>query len=142
MIASSLFTSIIDKVSKIPVNCCALFLNSLVCSFGRTLALQENYAFLERTGLGSVPQVLLNGVPLKRNDLSVDSFEETVVGSILKLTPQIQKDVYNVSVLFVFLGGMCPFSSAKFWQRSCQWENFDFFLIFFLYFCIFVDCLA
>ena len=57
---------------------------------------KENYEFLERTGLGDSPQVLLNGVPMKDDEMSADSFEESVVTQILKLTSQIQKDVYHV----------------------------------------------
>ncbi|XP_064638451.1 UDP-glucose:glycoprotein glucosyltransferase 1-like isoform X2 [Lineus longissimus] len=55
----------------------------------------EAVDFYKRTGLGSLPQVLMNGVPLKKEELTGDSFEEAVVGSIMKATPDIQKAVYN-----------------------------------------------
>ena len=52
-----------------------------------------------RTGLGESPQVLLNGVPMKGDEISADSFEEAVVSQILRLTPQLQKDVYHVGCI-------------------------------------------
>ena len=54
-----------------------------------------------RTGLGELPQVLLNGYPLKREELKGE-FEETVVSTILRQTGDLQKAVYNVSVFSVF----------------------------------------
>ena len=62
------------------------------------ILVQEASAFFARTGLGEVPQVLLNGVPLQRADLDPDNFEEAVVGQILKMTPELQRAVYNVSL--------------------------------------------
>jgi len=56
---------------------------------------QESAAFYERTGLGELPQVLLNGIPLKKEDLRSE-FEETVVQTILRLTGELQKAVFNV----------------------------------------------
>ncbi|CAH1780753.1 unnamed protein product [Owenia fusiformis] len=51
--------------------------------------------FYKKTGLGALPQVLMNGVPLSQDSLTSDSFEEAVVGQILQFTPVIQRAVYN-----------------------------------------------
>ncbi len=61
------------------------------------LYLQQSMRFYEMTGLGKLPQVLVNGVPMKKDELDADSFEEAVVSGILKSTPDLQKAVYNVS---------------------------------------------
>jgi len=63
---------------------------------------QESAAFFARTGLGEVPQVVVNGYPLKREELKGE-FEETVVSTILRQTGELQKAVYNVGVyVFIF----------------------------------------
>ncbi|XP_064615079.1 UDP-glucose:glycoprotein glucosyltransferase 1-like [Liolophura sinensis] len=51
--------------------------------------------FLRQTGLQEFPQVLLNGVPLKRESLNEDGFEEVVVTEVLRVTPILQRAVYN-----------------------------------------------
>ena len=38
----------------------------------------------------------MNGVPMKKDELEPDEFEEAVVSAILKQTPEIQKAVYHV----------------------------------------------
>ncbi len=48
-------------------------------------------------GIGDSPQVLINGVPMKPEEMEADNFEESVVSQILRLTPALQKDVYHVS---------------------------------------------
>ena len=58
---------------------------------------QKAREFYERTGLGDMPQVLVNGVPLKQADLNADDFEESIVRQIMLQTPAIQKAVYHVS---------------------------------------------
>ena len=58
---------------------------------------QEAAEYYQRTGLGPIPQVLMNGVPMKPSDIEGDEFEEAVVTAILKYTPELQKAVYNVS---------------------------------------------
>ncbi|XP_076324138.1 UDP-glucose-glycoprotein glucosyltransferase isoform X3 [Tachypleus tridentatus] len=58
---------------------------------GRKLA----WDFIERTGIGSPPQVLINGVPLKKKYLNGDMFEEAVLSEIMRQTPFIQKSVYK-----------------------------------------------
>jgi len=55
---------------------------------------QESVAFYERIGLGELPQVLINGVPLKKEQIR-DEFEESVVGCIMRQTNELQKAVYN-----------------------------------------------
>ena len=57
---------------------------------------QSASAYFKKTGLGKIPQVLLNGIPLSEEDLGADSFEEAVVTHILHATPEIQKAIYNV----------------------------------------------
>ena len=61
---------------------------------------KEAIDYHTQTGLGPAPQVLLNGVPMSKDDLSVDTFEEAVVTSILRLTSDIQRAVYHVSNLY------------------------------------------
>ncbi|ESP03274.1 hypothetical protein LOTGIDRAFT_137613 [Lottia gigantea] len=51
--------------------------------------------FISRSGLSDFPQVLMNGVPFKKQFLSTDTFEEGVVTEIMTATPTIQKAVYN-----------------------------------------------
>ena len=62
------------------------------------LFFQAAVAFYERTGFGELPQVLMNGQPLKKEDLTTDTFEEAAVSTILRLTPEIQKAVYQVGL--------------------------------------------
>ena len=52
--------------------------------------------------MGKAPQVLINGVPLRSDDLRPDNIEEAVVTGILKNTPDIQKAIYNVSDKFMY----------------------------------------
>ena len=56
---------------------------------------QSSIEYFERTGLGEIPQVLVNGVPMKKQDY--EEFEESVVSAILRQTPTLQTAVYNVS---------------------------------------------
>ncbi|XP_062620063.1 UDP-glucose:glycoprotein glucosyltransferase 1-like [Saccostrea cucullata] len=51
--------------------------------------------YVEKSGLGNFPQVLLNGNPLKKSFLTEDTFEEGVVSQIMTQTPDIQKAVYQ-----------------------------------------------
>lgn len=53
--------------------------------------------YIERSGLADFPQVLLNGIPLKKNYLTEDTFEEGVVSQIMAQTPDIQRAVYQVT---------------------------------------------
>nr|XP_040218313.2 UDP-glucose:glycoprotein glucosyltransferase [Anopheles coluzzii] len=58
--------------------------------YGRQLA-QE---FIDRLGLKTVPQALLNGVLLPQSTLTSDEFEETILTEIMQQTPTLQKAVY------------------------------------------------
>lgn len=51
--------------------------------------------FINRTGIGNPPQVLLNGVLLKQTQLTADLFEEAILTEIMKQTPPLQKSVYK-----------------------------------------------
>lgn len=50
--------------------------------------------FIAKSGFNTVPQVLINGVPLEKHQLE-DSFEEAVVMEVLKQTQIIQQAVYK-----------------------------------------------
>ncbi|CAH1245599.1 UGGT1 [Branchiostoma lanceolatum] len=50
--------------------------------------------FYQRTGLGPLPQVLMNGVPFTEEEISPENFEESVVSKILGITPELQRAVY------------------------------------------------
>ncbi|XP_077554205.1 UDP-glucose-glycoprotein glucosyltransferase isoform X3 [Haemaphysalis longicornis] len=58
---------------------------------GRKLA----WEFVNKTGLATAPQVLMNGVLLKQSHLNADMFEEGVLTEIMKQTPSIQKSIYK-----------------------------------------------
>lgn len=72
-----------------------------LCKILILVIFQESAAFFARTGLGEVPQVVVNGYPLKKEELKGE-FEETVVSTILRQTGELQKAVYNVSVCYDF----------------------------------------
>lgn len=59
--------------------------------FGRKLSAD----FIERSGSRSLPQVLLNGIPLPKNQLNVDDFEEAVLQEIMVQTSVYQKAIYR-----------------------------------------------
>lgn len=63
---------------------------------------KESAEAFVRMGLGELPQVLINGVPMKPDELQADAFEEAIVSNIMTLTPELQKAVYNVSQHFSF----------------------------------------
>ncbi|XP_002732378.1 UDP-glucose:glycoprotein glucosyltransferase 1-like, partial [Saccoglossus kowalevskii] len=52
-------------------------------------------AFFDRTGLGELPQVLLNGVPMKKDEMDPNAFEEAVLTDILQQTTDFQKSVWQ-----------------------------------------------
>ncbi|XP_029827316.3 UDP-glucose:glycoprotein glucosyltransferase 1 isoform X1 [Ixodes scapularis] len=58
---------------------------------GRKLA----WEFINKTGIGTGPQALLNGVLLKQSHLNADMFEEAVLTEIMKQTPNIQRSIYK-----------------------------------------------
>nr|XP_054771675.1 UDP-glucose:glycoprotein glucosyltransferase 1-like [Lytechinus pictus] len=59
---------------------------------------QDGKAFLRKTALRDTPQVLMNGVPLSRDELDPDVFEEAVVTNILLNTADFQRAVYRNKV--------------------------------------------
>lgn len=59
--------------------------------FGRSLAKD----FVQRSGLRTLPQGMINGVPLPSSQLNVDDFEETILQEVMQQTPAIQKAVYR-----------------------------------------------
>lgn len=59
--------------------------------FGRSLAKD----FVQRSGLRTLPQAMLNGVPLPSSQLNVDDFEETILQEVMQQTPAFQKAVYR-----------------------------------------------
>lgn len=59
--------------------------------FGRKLAAD----FVQRTGLKNLPQALLNGIPLAKNQLNVDEFEEAVLQEVMVQTSMFQKAVFR-----------------------------------------------
>lgn len=62
-----------------------------VFDFGRQLT--ED--FIQRAGLHSTPQALLNGIPLQSSNLNVDEFEEAVLQEVMTQTPVLQKAIFR-----------------------------------------------
>lgn len=59
--------------------------------FGRKLS--ED--FIQRSGLRSLPQALLNGIPLPSAQITIDEFEEAVLQEVMTQTPNFQKAIYK-----------------------------------------------
>jgi UDP-glucose:glycoprotein glucosyltransferase len=59
--------------------------------------------YYNKIGLRKLPQVLINGFPLKENELENDLFEEAVITKIMQITQEIQFAFYHVKKYFVFL---------------------------------------
>lgn len=59
--------------------------------FGRKLS--ED--FIQRSGLRSLPQALLNGIPLPSSQITIDEFEEAVLQEVMTQTPNFQKAIYK-----------------------------------------------
>eukprot|EP00092_Neocalanus_flemingeri_P004418 GFUD01004753.1.p1 GENE.GFUD01004753.1~~GFUD01004753.1.p1 ORF type:complete len:1525 (-),score=439.73 GFUD01004753.1:373-4947(-) len=51
--------------------------------------------FIIRSGLGSLPQVLMNGVPFEQKYLTSEDFEEQLLTTIMKETQVLQRAVYK-----------------------------------------------
>ena len=47
--------------------------------------------------MGSIPQVLVNGIAVKEDELSDLELQDSIVHLIMHLTPTFQKAVYHVS---------------------------------------------
>lgn len=59
--------------------------------FGRSLARD----FIQRSGLRSLPQALMNGIPLPSSQLNAEDFEDAVLQEVMTQTPVFQKAVYR-----------------------------------------------
>ncbi len=61
--------------------------------------------YYNKIGLKKLPQVLINGFPLKDNELENDLFEEAVITKIMQITQEIQFAFYHVikCVFFCFV---------------------------------------
>lgn len=59
--------------------------------FGRQLS----YDFIQRLGRNVYPQALLNGIPLPANQLTVEDFEEVVLGEVMSQTQHFQRALYR-----------------------------------------------
>ena len=59
--------------------------------------LQTARDFFERSSMGSIPQVLVNGIAVKEDELSDLELQDSIVHLIMHLTPTFQKAVYHVS---------------------------------------------
>ncbi|XP_071491189.1 UDP-glucose:glycoprotein glucosyltransferase 1-like [Diadema antillarum] len=59
---------------------------------------QDGKAYLQKTALREIPRVLINGVPLSKDELDPDMFEEAVVTNILVNTGEFQRAVYRNKV--------------------------------------------
>lgn len=51
--------------------------------------------FIEKAGITSFPQALMNGVPLPEKHLNADEFEEIVLMEIMRTTQSLQRAVYK-----------------------------------------------
>ena len=72
---------ILEILNFYPCLCCLFF--------------QSSDDFVSKSGLSDFPQVLMNGVPLNKKDLTQDGFEEGVITQIMTMTPEIQQAVYQ-----------------------------------------------
>lgn len=61
---------------------------------------QEGKAYYEQTGVGPLPVVLYNGMPLQREQLDPDELETVVMHKILETTSFFQRAVYLVRMSF------------------------------------------
>lgn len=59
---------------------------------------QEGKAYYEQTGVGPLPVVLYNGMPLQREQLDPDELETVVMHKILETTSFFQRTVYLVRI--------------------------------------------
>jgi len=59
---------------------------------------QEGKAYYEQTGVGPLPVVLYNGMPLQREQLDPDELETVIMHKILETTSFFQRTVYLVRI--------------------------------------------
>lgn len=72
---------------------------------------QEGKAYYEQTGVGPLPVVLYNGMPLQREQLDPDELETVVMHKILETTSFFQRAVYLVRMSFFYF------------DLTCLWQN-------------------
>lgn len=66
-------------------------------TFCGPLCFQEARAYYEQTGVGLLPVVLFNGMPLEKEQLDPDELETITMHKILETTTFFQRAVYLVS---------------------------------------------
>lgn len=59
--------------------------------FGRSLSKD----FIQRSGLRTLPQALMNGIPLPSSQVNTDEFEDAILQEVMTQTPVFQKAVYR-----------------------------------------------
>uniref|UniRef100_A0A8C1EHC6 UDP-glucose ceramide glucosyltransferase-like 1 n=1 Tax=Cyprinus carpio carpio TaxID=630221 RepID=A0A8C1EHC6_CYPCA len=64
---------------------------------------KEGKAYYEQTGVGPLPVVLYNGMPLQREQLDPDELETVVMHKILETTSYFQRTVYLVRIALDFI---------------------------------------
>uniref|UniRef100_A0A673IAN2 UDP-glucose ceramide glucosyltransferase-like 1 n=1 Tax=Sinocyclocheilus rhinocerous TaxID=307959 RepID=A0A673IAN2_9TELE len=64
---------------------------------------KEGKAYYEQTGVGPLPVVLYNGMPLQREQLDPDELETVVMHKILETTSFFQRTVYLVRIALDFI---------------------------------------
>lgn len=67
------------------------------CTFSVFFVFQEGYSYYEQTGVGPLPIVLFNGMPLQKEQLDPDELETVTMHKILETTSYFQRAVYLVS---------------------------------------------
>uniref|UniRef100_A0A671PN63 UDP-glucose ceramide glucosyltransferase-like 1 n=1 Tax=Sinocyclocheilus anshuiensis TaxID=1608454 RepID=A0A671PN63_9TELE len=80
---------------------------------------KEGKAYYEQTGVGPLPVVLYNGMPLQREQLDPDELETVVMHKILETTNFFQRTVYLVRIrtkhdlIFIFFPSVCHHLTCK-----------------------------
>lgn len=65
---------------------------------------QEGYNYYQQTGVGPLPILLFNGMPLQKEQLDPDELETVTMHKILETTSFFQRAVYLVSYVVRKLG--------------------------------------
>uniref|UniRef100_A0A8B9JJ95 UDP-glucose ceramide glucosyltransferase-like 1 n=2 Tax=Astyanax mexicanus TaxID=7994 RepID=A0A8B9JJ95_ASTMX len=90
---------------------------------------KEGKAYYQQTGVGPLPVVLYNGMPLQREQLDPDELETTVMHKILETTSFFQRAVYLVrtyTIIQCSLSGKSSFLSLTFSKTFMKmWLSFS-----------------
>lgn len=87
---------------------------------------QEGKAYYEQTGVGPLPVVLYNGMPLQREQLDPDELETVVMHKILETTSFFQRAVYLVRMTFFILTlPVCGRTPSTVHHLKQYWGNFS-----------------